>query len=367
MSGNYFGYPDAASFERAVAAEMAKMSDTTQGREPTSPPPKKQAAPGFKLEGAPDSPERWAQAARLVNDPEILQGALYDRVTGHLRDTVRAIQRAEERGEYDQQTLDKFASAARHLAAIGDPYLYAAFEEQLDGTEVQEHLADAVGFAQFQQANADMDAAAAQEQARLDQREQLLAREYEIAAARHGETAVQAVDGMVRQAEDAFYSPNISDDEVRALARTTAEQVHANEKASRNFSLDAAITEEMMRIAPPGSSWNDEERHRWEQGMRQTVLENYQNKLGDPDRSAERAIASMLRDDRKAETGKGDFERALDAEFAEMYSHSRQGSEHLRKLADENVREWEATHDETGQPTTFRDGLGRESDRRERR
>jgi hypothetical protein len=68
---------------------------------------------------------------------------------------------------------------------------------------------------------------------------------------------------MVRQAQEAFYSPALSDDEVRAMSRSTAEQARANEAAMRSFPFDAELTEELIRMAPPGSSWNDEKRARW--------------------------------------------------------------------------------------------------------
>jgi hypothetical protein len=42
---------------------------------------------------------------------------------------------------------------------------------------------------------------------------------------------------MVRQAQEAFYSPALSDDEVRAMSRSTAEQARANEAAMRSFPL----------------------------------------------------------------------------------------------------------------------------------
>ena len=39
-------------------------------------------------------------------------------------------------------------------------------------------------------------------------------------------------------------------------------------------------------------------------------------------------------------------------------------SPHLTKLAEENAREFEETHDESGHPLTTRDGQGRESEGR---
>jgi hypothetical protein len=356
-----------AGLAKAIEAELDAMAEqSNQGREPTLPKPKpKPKAPAFKLRGAPDSEERWEQAVSLVDDPEIVGRGIYDRVIADLRGAAILIQQAEERGEeYDRATIDAFATATRHLAALQDPQMYSAFEEAIAGSEAEEHLGQAVAFAEYQQANADRDAMVAMEQDRLDKRQQLLAREYEIAAKRHGDLAVSAVDGMVRMGPDTFYSPALSDDEVRALARKTADQVHQNQAAVRSFPIDAAITEEMIRQAPPGSSWNDAERDLWETNMRQTVLDNYQKKLGDPDVSADRAIRSMIEDDKRAETGKGAFERALDAELDEMYTHSRQGSPHLQRLADQNAAEWEATHDELGRRTTGTDALGRESERR---
>jgi hypothetical protein len=68
----------------------------------------------------------------------------------------------------------------------------------------------------------------------------------------------------------------------------------------------------------------------------------------------------MIEDDARHATGKSAFQRALEAELDEHDSHARQNSPHLKALADANVREFEATHDESGYPLTTQDGLGRE-------
>jgi hypothetical protein len=363
--GNYpHGSPE--GLERAINAELDAMisHDVDRGREPTMRKPSKPNEPAFKLRGEPDSPERWQQAAELVGDPTLVQRAYYDRVAGELQNAVHAIQRAEARGEYDYQTVNAFAAATRHLAATGDPGLYASFEDAIAGTEAEEYLEQAVQLAQYQQANADQDAYVAMEQDRLDQRQQLLAREYEIAARRQGQRAVEAVDQVVRAAQDEFYSPALSDDQARAITRSTAEHARANEAASRNLAADVAITEEMIRQGGPGSSMNDAERERWEADMRRTVIENYQNRLGDPDAATDRVIRSIIEDDKRAETGKNAFVRAIEAEMDEHDSHARQNLPHMQQFSEERARDFEATHDELGRLTSSTDSLGRETERR---
>jgi hypothetical protein len=57
---------------------------------------------------------------------------------------------------------------------------------------------------------------------------------------------------------------------------------------------------------------------------------------------------------------KGAFERALDAELAEHDSHARQNSFHLKALAEENVEDFEETHDPDRFNRIRTDALGRE-------
>jgi hypothetical protein len=118
-------FPEAAALLEEAGPEI--LAFTAQ----PSPKPKPKE-PTFKLRGAPDSPERCAQAAELVGDPMLVQRAAYDRVAGELRNAALAVQRAEERGECDQATFDAFAAAARHLAAVGDPNLYEAFRQEIE-------------------------------------------------------------------------------------------------------------------------------------------------------------------------------------------------------------------------------------------
>ena len=98
--------------------------------------------------------------------------------------------------------------------------------------------------------------------------------------------------------------------------------------------------------------------------LRTGKVEVAQRAVGNPEDAADRAISGMIEEDTRRKTGKGALERALDAEFEEMYSHTRQGSPHLNALREETVREWEATHDESGHPTTDYAALGREHRRR---
>jgi hypothetical protein len=353
-----FGYKIKADFEKAVQRELDAMGKS--GREPTTPEPKPRAEPTFKNRGQPDSPERWAQAIELVGgDPQIVAGAVYDRVTGELNAAIRAVYQAEETG-YDQRTLDQFAAAVRHLAATGDPDLYAAFEDAIAGTEVEEHLESAVRFAEYQRASADVDAAVAMEQDRLDQRHKLLESEYEAIQKRTGPDGLAAADHLTRSLGDLAYGGD--EDQLRASLRSTAEQVAATERGLRQGAFLKEFDDEVVRKWGPAGS--DSERERWETELRNGSVEIVERAFGDPEDAADRVVNSMIRDDRRATTGKSDFEAALDAELAEMYTHSRQGSPHLRRLADIAVEEFEQTHDESGRRTTRTDALGRESERR---
>jgi hypothetical protein len=357
-----FGYRNKAEFEAAIQRELDEMAyHQTGGREPTNPPPKPRAEPTFKSRGAPDSPERWQQAIELVGgDPQIVAGAVYDRVTGELNAAIRAVHQAEETG-YDQRTLDQFAAAVRHLAATGDPDLYAAFEEAIEYTEAAEHLPGAVQFAQYQQASADVDAAVAMEQDRLNQRHQLLESEYEAIHKRTGPDGLAAADYLTRELGDLAYGAD--EDQLRATLRSTAEQVAATERGLRQGAFLKAFDDEAARKWGPAG--NDAEREKWETELRNGSVEIVERAFGDPEDAADRAVDSMIRDDRRAANkGKSDLEVALDAELAEQYTHSRQGSPHLRRLADIAVEEFEQTHDELGRRTTRTDALGRESERR---
>jgi hypothetical protein len=359
-----FGYPDKKSFEAAIQRELDAMAES--GREPTNPPPKQKAAPGFKLRGEPDSLERWSQAAELVGDPSIAQMAAYDRVAGELQNAALAVQRAEERGEYDQATIDRFASASRHLAALNDPAMYAAFEDAIYGSEAAEHLEDAVRFAAYQQANAETDAAVAMEQGRLNQRQQLLESEYQAIEKRTGPDGLVAADYLARSLGDLAYAPQADEDQLRASLRATAEQVAATQRGMRQGAFLKAFDDEAARRYGPAG--NDAEREKWETELRNGSVEIVERAFGDPEDAADRAVNSMIRDDRRAANkGKSDFEIALDAELDEINSHARQNSPHMRRLADIAVEEFEATHDESGRRTTRTDALGRESERRELR
>jgi hypothetical protein len=94
------------------------------------------------------------------------------------------------------------------------------------------------------------------------------------------------------------------------------------------------------------------------------TVEAVERTFGHPEDAADRAIDGMIEDDKRRAPGKRAFERALDAEIEEQYSHSRIGSPHMNALREANVRDWEETHDESGHPLTTRDGLGRESEGR---
>lgn len=53
--------------------------------------------------------------------------------------------------------------------------------------------------------------------------------------------------------------------------------------------------------------------------LRAGTVEVVQRAFGNPEDAADRAISGMIEDDTRRKTGKGALERALDAEFEEMY------------------------------------------------
>jgi hypothetical protein len=151
---------------------------------------------------------------------------------------------------------------------------------------------------------------------------------------------------------------------VRADLRVTAEQAKAHERGLSQAAFLTDFDREAARRYGPGSSWSDDEREKWETELRMGTLETMNRAFGSPEDHADRAIDGMIQDDTRRKTGKGTFERALDAELDEHNSHARQNSPHLKAMAEANAREWRETHDESGHPTTEYDALGREHRRR---
>lgn len=137
-----------------------------------------------------------------------------------------------------------------------------------------------------------------------------------------------------------LYHPASDEDLVRAELRVTAEQVKANQHGLKIGAFLSEFNKEVARNYGPGSSWSDEEREKWEQELRQATVETVERAFGNPADAANRAIDGMIEDDRKAATGKGAFERALDAELDKHDSHARQNMPHARAMAESAARDW---------------------------
>jgi hypothetical protein len=197
-----------------------------------------------------------AQALRHAGGDETLAlEAAYSQIGVQLANAARAVQIADERGEYDQTTLDQLAAACRTLATVGvaQPHLYDAFRDSIAGTEAEEYLNPAVRQAMADQANADLDIAVAREQDRLDQRQKLLEREYRQIERHTGADGVQAADELARSIGDLTYHEALSDDHVRAALRSTAEQASANQRGLRKMPFLQAFDDEVMRKYGPGA------------------------------------------------------------------------------------------------------------------
>jgi hypothetical protein len=361
--------PFGPEFFKALGKELDDLSQPQSDRGKDRPTP--QGEPRFKLRGAPGSPERLQQVAELTPDPSLIAELAWGSVGTHLQNTLHQIRAYEDSdyfdGTYPQEIAEAFASSARMLASAGDPQLYAAFEHELgEESPLVEYLAPAVQQAETQGRIENYELGRAQEEQRMEAREQTLNREYADIQRRTGPAGIAAADQLAQNLDQQglLYHPNADEDLLRAQLRSTAETVKAQERGLNTAAFLTELDTEIARNYGPGSSWNDQEREEWERELRQGTVETVQRAFGDPADHADRAISGMIEDDARAKTGKGAFQRALDHHLDEHNSHARQNSPHLRALAEANFREWERTHDESGYPTTETDGLGHEHRRR---
>src|SRR5262245_56543867 len=132
MADRWFGYPDRASFEKAMNAEMAKgLMHSSTGREmerERQRRPQKQAEETFKLRGEPGSPERMEQVTGMVEDPTLISELAWSSVGTHLQNSLHTIRAYEESDFYDPddyppEVIDAFTSSARMLGQVGDERL----------------------------------------------------------------------------------------------------------------------------------------------------------------------------------------------------------------------------------------------------
>jgi hypothetical protein len=195
----------------------------------------------------------------------------------------------------------------------------------------------------------------------MNERYKLLESEYDAIERRTGPDGLLAADYLVRSLDDP-YAPT-DDDHLRAHLRSAAEQVAATNRGLRVMGFLQELDDEIIRKYGPAG--NDEDREKWESEVRAATIETVNRKFGTPEEAADRAINSMIADDRRAANdGKSDFQLAVEAEMAEHDSHARQNLPHLQRMADQSVEQWNATHDEVGRETTQTDALGRETERR---
>jgi hypothetical protein len=173
---------------------------------------------------------------------------------------------------------------------------------------------------------------------------------------RTGPAGLKAAHDFLTNTGETVYNPYLDDDTIRAAARATAEAARATEAGLNTMKFLADFDKEIARNHGPGSSWNDEERARWETELKVGTIETVEKAFGNPEIHDERALLGMALDDRKAEKGKGLFEEMLDNE---LEKHSTEPP-HRQAFRDEAVKEFEETHDEDGYLRTTQDALGRE-------
>jgi len=371
VAGKDFFGPE---FQKALDREMARtVMHSSTGREILRERERRgsQEKP-FKLRGEPGSPERIAWVASQV-DPSIADELDWDlareawaQVGVALQDSLRTIRDWEETGEFGEEAppevFEAFSSAARLLGSVGDPQLYQAFANELEaiGSEFSEHLPGMVEYAQGEQRLEDYDLVRAHEQARLDDRHEMLTREYDDIAKRTGPLGLQAAHEFLTELGDTTYDPAMDEDTIRAAARATAESAAAAERGIGVMGFLAEFDKEAARIAGPGSHWNDQERERWEAEQRAGTVEVVERKFGSPELHDDRAITGMLLDDHKRETGKPMLQHQIEHALDEHDSHARQNLPHLDAMREAEVRDWERTHDPDGFDRSQIDGQGRD-------
>lgn len=364
----------ASDFVRSLNANLDTLSRGASDRaRDEEAPPKPQ--PQKLLRGEPGSVERMRQVAAMSGDPSLLAELGWAQVGTALENALHQIRADEARDDfwdseqpaYRPETVEAFSQATRLIATTRSPELYAAFQNELgEDSPLQEFLDPAIEFASTQNRIEDYGLAKAAEEQRMGEREQMLSREYADIERRTGRAGITAADQLAENLhqEGVLYDPHSNEDHIRAELRATAEQQSAGERAMRQGAFLTEFDREAARRYGPGSSWNDQEREKWETELRNGTVEVVNRTFGDPQDAADRAILGMIADDQRHATGKSALERGLDAEIAKQYEHSRQGSPHLNALREESVKEYERTHDESGYPTTDTDGLGREHRRR---
>jgi hypothetical protein len=326
------------------------------------------------IPGEPNSPERMQYVASQIEDPN-LRGQLvselaWESVGTHLRNALHLIHADEAREDfydydqpnYRQETLEAFASAARMLGRVPDPQLFAAFQSELgEDSPLQELLApvvqNEVEFGAFE----NYEVARAHQQSRMDERERLLSEEYREIERTTGRAGLEGADQLAHMlaAENLLYDPQADELQLRGQLRSTAETAAATDWGLKQAAFLTEFDREAARRYGPGSSWNDQEREKWESELRMGTVETVERAFGDPADQANRAVDRIIDADQRRATGKSALERGLDAEFERMAQHDSRAP-HKRAMATENVKEYEATHTARGEPTTVRDGYDRE-------
>jgi hypothetical protein len=368
VAGKDFFGPE---FQRALDREIARdFMHSNSGREIEAKyEGRQQGEPEFRLRGTPGSAERMEQVMEYAKDPTLISELAWNQVGVHLQNALHQIHAFEQSDYFDgenypQEIVDTFTSAARMLGSVGDPRLVEAFSNELGDSMFQEYLGSAVEYAANDQAMANFDVARAHAQTQIDNRQKMLETEYRQIEKRTGPDGLAAADEFARGMGETLYHPEADEDHLRASMRSTAEQASATKKGLRQMSFLQDFDREVARSHGPGSSWNDQQRAEWETDLRNASMETVNRTFGDPEDAADRAIIGMMVDDREAATGKSLFEEALDDEIKKDYAHSKPGSEHLKKLAAANAKEWRETHDEDGYPRVVEDSRGNEHGQR---
>lgn len=300
-SGPY-GYKSEQEFLNDVQRELdaRAIHDSEASWERSQPKPQ-------RLRGKPNSPERIREVARIagVDEQHFLNTVSRDRAGQRL---VRVVKKLSQ--GYDREALDE---AAELTISLGDENVARAAMNAMHPEMAKAYYERMVEVADGRDQSA--------EEERIADRQRLLAAEYERAE-RLGPGVVEQVDKLARTHVDAVYD-DLRDDEVQVLLRAQAEQARSERYALNQLGIKTAITEEIIGgPGAPGSHWNDEDRQRWEDELRVSSLEEYENHVVSADEAIQKAAASLDRPPSLSE--------AMEAEFDSMALHYRENLEEGR-------------------------------------
>jgi len=330
------GYRTEADFLDAVGREMAAMEvhSNRPGARPGQ--PSKQAAPGFRLQGKPESPERMRQVAHLVGPQnQHLLNEVGRRLGGEK--IIAAVREAQA-----EPSRDNLGHVARLVAEFEDVHVARAAIAALRPTGYGDHFINALvdASAQVELAKEQRDEAA--ESRRLAERQQVIADEYR--RVQHHPDASEAVDHLAHGLGDLLYDEQMSDDEARVMLRSQEAVARGQRKALDDFAFVTALEDEFRRYGPAGT---DEHRDEYERGLREGALEIFDRANPTPEQAAAAAVDSVAYD--KAFAEQPPLEVFLERELAIQAMHDSRAP-HKVAMREANVADWEDRYDEMGRP-----------------